>query len=296
MIGTYSPAPTPAAKGFGAHAWSEKDGGAAGLELDFHSHALDWAEDAFMILGSESFWEALPDDDQVAGLTHQVLLDKNKSAPAQSAPECAAERLLQRAAATRKGAVEDRAVTVMTFAWCSDLVGDKTPGIVRIVADQAPPSAPCSPGGRSWTLSPEREPEDYGDMFAPPDPTSAPSDSVDEMFAAPLAAAASGDANLNASLPQDKRRDGKRDRSRSRDRMPLRLAEDEGLDSMFPEPSTPTSEPENGLQDMSASAVAAGHTHEGSDAALAPMSGPPSELDDMFAAFCEEVGGIGSDP
>lgn len=59
------------AKGFGAHTWSEKDGGAAGLAFAIHSYALDWQEDALLVLGSDSFWEAFSDDEQVVRLALQ---------------------------------------------------------------------------------------------------------------------------------------------------------------------------------------------------------------------------------
>lgn len=110
---------TPEPKGFGCHAWREHNG--SGLMVDLTSYTLNWEEDAFLVLASDTTWQALPSDAEVAHLVWESL-----SAPGGNAAGRAAERL-QKLACRR---TDRDVVTVVRFGWCDMAVTRSTSGSV----------------------------------------------------------------------------------------------------------------------------------------------------------------------
>ncbi|CAE8602467.1 unnamed protein product, partial [Polarella glacialis] len=96
------------------------DGAAAGILPDIQSCQLDWEQDALLLLGSESFWNAFHGKDvEVGGLAMQILRETaSLSGPlARRTEERTAERLLEAAKKTRQGLADDVAVSVLRFTW-----------------------------------------------------------------------------------------------------------------------------------------------------------------------------------
>ncbi|CAE7556832.1 NRT2.5, partial [Symbiodinium microadriaticum] len=105
----------PAPKGFGTHAYSEKGGSAAGLAVTLDVCQLDWANDALIILASESFW-AIADEEKAAKSALAAVV-------AHQSPE---QALMQDVQAARRGAkADDLAITVLRFTWVDLTDGGK---------------------------------------------------------------------------------------------------------------------------------------------------------------------------
>lgn len=108
-------------KGFGAHAWSEKDGASAGLELEIFSRELDWLQDALLVMGSDAFFSAFPDDSQVgqvAAAAWQALgVVADQPAALDTASSRVASQLVEVARRSKKKLPEDGAVAVLRLAW-----------------------------------------------------------------------------------------------------------------------------------------------------------------------------------
>mmetsp|Transcript_50105 Transcript_50105/g.162195 ORF Transcript_50105/g.162195 Transcript_50105/m.162195 type:complete len:994 (-) Transcript_50105:79-3060(-) len=139
----------PRGRGFGGHAASQKDGGAVGLEFDIHSHALDWEEDALLILGSESFWACFPREEEAV----RIALHGCRQRPGPTAGERAAELLMDFARLYRQrgsqGSAmhEDAAVVVLRFAWSAlgvAVEGDAAGGAFAAAAAAAVAAAKAS--------------------------------------------------------------------------------------------------------------------------------------------------------
>eukprot|EP00439_Symbiodinium_sp_Y106_P072586 s85_g13.t1 len=106
----------PAPKGFGTHAYSEKGGLAAGLAVTLDVCQLDWANDALIILASDSFW-AIAEEEKAAKSALAAVV-------AHQSPE---QALMQDVQAMRRGAkADDLAVTVLCFTWVDLADGGKT--------------------------------------------------------------------------------------------------------------------------------------------------------------------------
>jgi len=152
--------PAKPVRGFGVHAWSEKDGGAAGLHMELQTHILEWEEDALLLIASERVWEAFRDagDAEAARLVMQSLRGEHSPDSLQRA----AQRVMEARASARAG--EDSAIAIMRFSWCP---------LDHKATDAGEPCISSATGGRE--TQPHQRPsetavglDDVGDMFAMP--------------------------------------------------------------------------------------------------------------------------------
>eukprot|EP00929_Paragymnodinium_shiwhaense_P080132 TRINITY_DN41771_c0_g1_i1.p1 TRINITY_DN41771_c0_g1~~TRINITY_DN41771_c0_g1_i1.p1 ORF type:complete len:941 (-),score=261.16 TRINITY_DN41771_c0_g1_i1:33-2855(-) len=164
-------------RGFGAHAWHEREGSAAGLEVEFSLLELNWEEDAALVIASDCVWEALRwccknmDAEEAAAslaISELKALSPSNTMAQTSAEDRAAARILDfaRSGASRSSSptFDDAAVAVLRLNWSqlgrpSELA--PAPLLRARVAEQSAPSA-----GADTSL------DDF-DIFAAAQPASA---------------------------------------------------------------------------------------------------------------------------
>eukprot|EP00928_Gymnodinium_smaydae_P068203 TRINITY_DN5125_c0_g2_i1.p1 TRINITY_DN5125_c0_g2~~TRINITY_DN5125_c0_g2_i1.p1 ORF type:complete len:961 (-),score=189.30 TRINITY_DN5125_c0_g2_i1:83-2965(-) len=167
-------------RGFGAHAWSQKDGGSAGLEMDLRVLRLNWEEDVALLVASDDVWDGLRARASATGSTTsagsassasgadaeaaRLVLRGLRSAPsATEAPNVAASAVLDAAGARSAGGAG--AVAVMRFAWCelADM-GFPEDGVLASSGKQEEPQVEIARSGSGHVVD---------DMFAMPEDTAA---------------------------------------------------------------------------------------------------------------------------
>jgi len=291
-----TPGVQPAPKGFGAHNWKEKDGATAGLQLEVHSHALDWEEDALLVLGSTAAWEALPEDEEVVRIALQSLREPGEGPPAQRA----ARRLMEATRSAKRKTAEDTAVAVLRLSWCAvegEVQGSGAGGagetgtsastscsvslVAREAGGQTAASArrPSAAGGGAAGA----QADDLDDMFAAPAAREAGSEGEPEdMFAAPSSPAPAPqelDDMFAAPAPAPQQELGHMLAAPAA----AGAGPGGGLGQAAPGPADSGEAPGQGPCDLSADEPAA---------PLGEPMGPKCELDDMFADFCREIAAI----
>uniref|UniRef100_A0A7S4WJI2 PPM-type phosphatase domain-containing protein n=1 Tax=Alexandrium monilatum TaxID=311494 RepID=A0A7S4WJI2_9DINO len=157
-------------EGFGAHNWTEKDGGAAGLALEIHGHALDWEEDAVLVLGSSAAWEALPEDEEVVGLALEGIQEPGPGRPTDRAARRVMEAL-RPVRAARRETPQDVGITVLRLSWCT-VEGEELPG-EACLEEASSAAATVGAGGEDAAAPAAARSGDMDDMFAEATPAEA---------------------------------------------------------------------------------------------------------------------------
>lgn len=261
-------------RGFGANAWSEKNGVAGGMDLEVHSHDLNWEEDAFLVLGSDELWQALPDTQQAV----DIVLESLREHPNDQSPESfAAQKLLDAAKSSRRAS--DRACAlVLRMKWC-DVQGECSAREMQTSNDKTVKTVSSEAMDRVSDIPAEKGISNAASLKQVT--MELPQDTVDDIFAEPPQTAESPTKN-----------------------------EEDIVDDIFAEPPQTAENPSNNKEVMfsqsgtvfeEASVLAAkpvpldepdaDHKTPAPSTFEAPI-GPMSEMDDMFAEFCKEVGGV----
>lgn len=269
-------------RGFGVHAWTERDGSSANLEFELESASLDWQDDAVLIIGTEGFWASfVKEEDVVRSALHYI---QRSAFTGPDAAEKAADELMELARASRKGRTcpDNAAVSVMRLGWCPLAALDASPL----------PSTSRSPvpeASEKRKIQDSAQPEGTDDMFAPMGGlagNSIPACVMDSSGSA-------GNESDSDELPQNPTRTKKK--ARKEDtlqehpnvvRPSLDSSDFATADAPCPVGSNQSSEQydaEGVCKDVSSDKSA--NTDETSFVSTAG-------LDDMFAEFCREVDGI----
>jgi len=282
---------------FGARAWCEKDGSAAGLAPVVYSHGLDWEQDAFVVLGSSVVWQAFPDDEVASRFVCESLCE-----PVTDPPAHAAQQLLEAVAVEIRGSMDNASVAVLRLDWCP-ILGESRGGnmgvavtrdahLTVLVGGSGLEQAVASTDTVAPCPRPQGVSADDEDIFAAPPSPSAPQDVAvcgngldsEDMFAAPPTPQACTGSLVAGRCAADL------------------LAATFGQVSPTSTASSlrplqhPT-RPARPLQDYvdvfaRGKAISSEEAIDSGDT-VKETFGPVDMMDSMFADFCKEVGGLG---